>query len=67
MFILRMLVRTACATHCHRAAAACRGNLKILQWLHARGTPWIEQVSLTNYGNEALTTNPFFQTRSAIP
>jgi hypothetical protein len=26
-------------------AAAARGELKILQWLHARGTPWIEQVS----------------------
>jgi hypothetical protein len=24
-------------------AAAARGELKILQWLHARGTPWIEQ------------------------
>jgi hypothetical protein len=29
-------------------AAAARGELKILQWLHARGTPWIEQVSVYN-------------------
>jgi hypothetical protein len=40
-----VLQRTMLSMNQTQTQAACRGNLKILQWLHARGILWIEQVS----------------------